>query len=305
MTFRGTSLVIFSLVVFLGTGFFLLFHSPIRAQETQLEFSEASLVPESELETEPEFSASSSDLSVTPEAIQAATTRYFAAVETYRIEENRYNLARDQYYQLNTLTALDEAIRRSKEVLRARSEVLHAYFSYLRLILENTKGIEINDKINADLDLVRLQEDLETYVLLIPNAQDRQQVNVLFENLNSRSREIQSAAYGTLMLIKIGEIQTAADTAGILQQRTQSAIEQSETLSAAEVEISTRGMSEISLLLQRANNNTFTLLENYRQQKSRGNFSESGYRSFQSNAEFSYLQLRQVVDYLREIQQGL
>jgi hypothetical protein len=241
----------------------------------------------------------------TPSEIEAATNRYFAAVEAYRLEENRYGLARDQYYQLNTLAALDEAIRRGREVLRARAEVLNAYFSYLRLILQNTKGIDLTDKAAADEELQAWQTKLEGYVEEIPQVSDRVQLNTAFAKLNDESRTVKSTAYGTLVLIKIGEIQTAADTARILQERTTEAVKNATTLSAAQVEISTRGLNEISLLLQRANNNTFTLLEDYREQKTRGDFTESGYRNFQSNAEFSYLELRQVVDYLREIQKTL
>lgn len=241
----------------------------------------------------------------TSEEIEAATTRYFAAVEAYRLEENRYNLARDQYYQLNTLAALDEAIRRSKEVLRARAEVLQSYFSYLRLILQNTKGIDLDDKARADQALQTWQIELETYVQQIPAATNREQVNALFSQINVRSKEIRHSAYGTLVLIKIGEIQTAVDTATLLSERTGRAVESSETISAANKEIAERGLEEIRTLLQRANNNTFTLLEDYRERNGRGDFSESNYRGFQTSAEFSYRQLRQVVDYLREIQKDL
>lgn len=271
---------------------------PVFAQLDALEFDVAT-------PTQSDETVATSTPQATPAEIEAATTRYFSAVETYRLEENRYSLARDQYYQLNTLASQDEAIRRSREVLRARADVLQAYFSYLRLILQNTKGIDLDDKAAADQRLQLWQEELESYVQQIPLLTDRQQVNAAFDLLNTRSDEIQSSAYGTLVLIKIGEIQTATDTAGILHQRTKDAVENSTTLSAAQAEISQRGLAEIVTLLQRANNNTFTLIEDYREQRTRDNFSESSYRSFQTNAEFSYLQLRQILDYLREIQKTL
>lgn len=269
--------------------------SSIHAQESTLEFETAT----------PAQDVSTDAGGVSQAEIDAATASYFTAVEAYRLEENRYNLARDQYYQLNTAAALDEAIRRAKEVLRARAEVLAAYFRYLRLTLQNTKGIDLDDKALADQKLEAQQVAFEEYLLKIPAANDRQQVNALFDELNLTSKNIYASAYGTLILIKIGEIQTAIDTAALLQERTKSALENSETVSSSTKEIGRRGLEEITTLLQRASNNLFTLREGYQEDLARNTFSESSYRTFQTSAEFSYLQLRQVLEFLREVQKGL
>lgn len=281
--------------VFLAT--YSVVASPVQAQAETLQFDTATPIA-----TQAGITDSGG---VSPDEIDAATSAYFTAVEAYRLEESRYNLARDQYYQLNTAASLDEAIRRAKEVLRARAEVLAAYFRYLRLTLQNTKGIDLDDKAAADQRLQALQLELEAYLQQVPNVNDRQQVNTLFTQLNTRSKDIYSAAYGTLILIKIGEIQTAIDTSALLRERTVTALEANETVPTATKEIGRRGLDEITTLLQRASNNLFTLREGYREDALKNGFSESGYRTFQTSAEFSYVQLRQVLEYLKEVQKGL
>lgn len=290
----------FGLLVFVFLGAFVLWKAIVNTPDA--------VFAQLEQQTLPELPAQQTQDPLLPTTIaelEAATDAYFLAVETYRAQETRFSLARDQYYQLNTLAALDEAIRHSREVLRARADVLQSYFRYLRLTLQTTRGIDLDDKSAADAELANWDAVFEQYKGRISAANNREQINAMFEELNARGREVQSTAYSTLILIKIGEMQIAIDTSGLLQEKTRQALDQSQAITAAEKEIALRGLDEITTLLQRANNNNFTLREDFRTQRTRGDFTESHYRSFQTNAEFTYLQLRQVVDYLREIHKNL
>lgn len=212
--------------------------------------------------------------------------------------------AREDYYQQNTLAALEEANRRAKDVLRARSDVLHSYYRYLRLSLEATNGIELADKEEALAQLRFWEEALIEHREATAPLVSRPQLDGHLRLLNDQKLSLVSAAYSSLSLMKMGNIQTAVDNTILVREYMADQIDQS-SLAAAEKEIKLRGLEEVDRLVQAARNNYAKLREDYMLFTRQNNYSEQNYRAFQGNAEYSYLQLRQSLSFLKEISRGV
>ncbi len=255
---------------------------------------------DSTLDATPVEEAQPDDLSV----LQRATEKYFDAVETYRDEERKFLIAREQYYQLNTLNAQDEAIRRGQELLRARAAALRTYFQYLNVIVVRTRGIELDDKNRIILALEDADRALSTYEEGIRSLNSREKVDRHFVLLNNLKPDFYNTAYSALAAIKLGEVQTAIDSSTVLSQDLKAVIESTQ-LSAAEKALRTRGLEEVERLLQRAKNNRQTQRDQFVRNSIGGNYNEGVYNQFRTDIEFSYTQLRQAHSFLKEVTEGL
>lgn len=270
---------------------FLRTATPLRAQAdtAPTEFGDATLVTESE------------DLTA---QLQQVTEEYFTAVEAYRDAEERFLISREQYYQLNTLAAQDDVIRRGQEVLQARSAALRLYYTYLNLTVKKTKGIDLNDKNEVVTRLEDAIRQLQAYEGGISVLDTRAKIDQHFQVFNNLKNTYYHAAYTALAVIKMGEIQTAIDTSSIAATDFKD-IANNADISAAEKAVKQRGFEEIDRLLQRSKNNLITQREQFLRFNVSGNYNESGYRQFQTDAEFSYTQLRQALNFLKEVASGL
>ncbi len=236
--------------------------------------------------------------------LQDTTQKYFEAVETYRDVEKQYIISREQYYQLNTLAAQNDVISRGQEVLRARALALRLYYQYLSIVVRRTRGIELSDKNEV---LTRLDDSIRQLVSYqegIRALDTREKIDQHFKVFNSQKSSYHNAAYSALAAIKTGEIQTAIDSSSVLATDLKDAINVSD-ISAADRALKQRGLEETDRLLQRARNNVTELRGQFLRYTSTGNYNDSGYRQFQSNAEFGYTQLRQAYNFLREVAVGL
>lgn len=236
--------------------------------------------------------------------LQMATEKYFDSVETYRDEERKFLIAREQYYQLNTLSAQDEAMRRGQTLLRARAASLRSYFQYLHVILLRTRGIELDDKNRVITDLEDADRALLAYEEGITSLDSREKVDRHFKTLNNLKESFHNTAYSALTLIKLGQVQTALDSSAVLEKDLRAIIEAS-NFSAAEKAVRTRGLDEVDRLLQRSKNNRQSLRDQFVRNSTSKNISESTYNQFRADIEFSYTQLRQAHSFLTEVSEGL
>lgn len=266
---------------------------PVSAQFSTVELGEATPVEATE-------SASSVD----PVQVQKITETYFQHVETYRLNEERFVIAQQDYYQQNTLASLEEAIRRARDLMRARADVIESYYTYLRLILQDTRGIEIEDKNIVGSELRFWQDQMVDYRSEVANLESRPAIQEHLTLFNSQEQAMLHSAYTALVLIKIGKIQTAIDNAVLVRATLANAIEAS-SISAADKAIKRRGLEEIDRLIQRARNNVIDLELDFRTKSSAGAYTRQTYQAFRSDAEFSYLQLRQVGEFMKETARGL
>lgn len=248
--------------------------------------------------------ATDSANSVDPARVQEITETYFQRVEAYRSNEERYLIAQQDYYQQNTLASLEEAIRRARDLMRARADVMESYYTYLRLILQDTRGIEIEDKNIVDSELKFWQEQMSDYRANVALLESRPAIHEHLTLFNSQEQATLNSAYTALVLIKIGKIQTAIDNAVLVRETLAKAIDSS-SISSADKAIKRRGLEEIDRLIQRARNNVIDLELDFRVKSAGGTYNRQSYQEFRSDAEFSYLQLRQVNEFMKETARGL
>lgn len=240
---------------------------------------------------------------IDPTNIEDARAEYFKTVEAYRESEQRYLISQEQYYKLNTVASLDDAIRRGKELLVLRASALRQYFLYQELVLRATTGVDLGDKAAAIEDLEAWQARLRQDETRFLDLEQRSEVDAAFEELNVFDSQIIGLHYRVKVLSKIGELQTAMDTAkGVSEGMRQQLIEAD--ISAADRAIKERGLREAIALLERGQGQLFEELDTYRTALS-GNFNRGRHDQFQSAAENIYLLLRQTYAYMDEVLEGI
>lgn len=289
------------------TGFILAGKPFVLAQEfTPIEITEeadtSGILPTETAEATPIDAPVSTGVDAS--TLENATQSYYSAVEAYRDADERFVLAQSDYYQQNTLASLEEALRRSKDLMRARGTVLETYFTYLQLTLQDTRGLESTDKDAVISQLNFWRNQMFSYRELVPTLESRIQVNDHLQLFNSQESSFLHTAYTSLILTKIGRIQTALDSAMSVRSDLELSIQNS-SLSAADKAIKLRGLEEVDQVIQGARNSVLALQIDFRSDSARGSYTRQGYQSFQSDAEYSYLQLRQISEYLKEIARGL
>lgn len=263
----------------------------VQAQFTESDtINEATAAPQ-ELELFPK---------VSEEERQAASEAYFSDVAAYRDAEERFLVAREQYYQLNTLASQEEAIRRGKEVLTARAQVIQSYFIYLRLTLLNTTGIDLDDKATTEQELQFWANELKEFQKTIPELTTRAQIDQELLKFNEQEDAYQNIGYAALILIKLGNVQKALDTAYVVRDELVEA-GLNANLSAVKKADQERGVEETDRLLQQAKNNLLGLRQEWQERAGKNRYKESDYRNFQQDSEFSYLQLRQAYEFMQEL----
>lgn len=241
---------------------------------------------------------------IDPAVLEATTQRFFSAVETYRDDAGQFLIAQQTYYQLNTLASQDEAIRRAKNVMLSRAELLNIYFTYLHLSVLQVRGVELSDKEMTLNQISSILSELSIYKDQIPEVSTRAEANSHLIKFNERRGGFLSAAYASLELIKIGQTQTAIDTAAILRRDMETMVNEA-PISAADRAIKLRGLSEASSLLQTSSADLNKILLQHRQLVAQGSLSEQNYRSFQTELEPVYIQLRQSEAFMKEVAKGL
>lgn len=229
--------------------------------------------------------------------------QYFREVEEYRSAESRYLVSRQQYYQLNTLAAQEDAVQKAKEVLRSRAQVLRTYYTYLRQVLLNTKGVELAAK-EETLEQLELEaENMRFYQEQIGTLTRREEVTTEFAVLNEQQQTLQALAFSSQALIKIGQLQVALDQAYATRELVNQWLQQANITSASRA-VKQRGMEEVDRQLQQADNNLDDVSFRWVNRTAESRFTESTYRQFQTEAEYSYLRLRQALSFLEEIVRG-
>lgn len=279
------------IVFFLGS--FLFFPTFAVAQDN-FSAEQVPLVTESDVATEP---ASPEDVEA---EIATLTEQYFSLVEAYRDTERQYVIARETYYKNNTLAAQDEAIRQAQLLMTARAKVLETYFTYLQKDLDRTLGISLEDKVLVLNRLEKLRADLQEAQKDAGKVYTRTEVSAAFTTLNAEQVELQTTAYQTLALIKIGQLQNAIDQATLSRSMVGTWLKEAQVTEASRAK-KQRGLEEIDHLIQSAKNNLTEVNQNWQKQTENNRYLESAYRGFQEDAEYTYLQLRQAHAFFEEI----
>ncbi len=184
---------------------------------------------------------------------------YRNQLTTYRADEKTFQVAKDQYYQIQTLASLEEAVRSTRQAMISRLDVIQTYFLMAKLTLENTKGIETDVKSDTLKQLDTLTTDLKIHRAAVAASSDRTGLLAVATEFATLSPRISDLSQKISMLVTYGRLQTVDDKATTIKQELKNMIDQTETdpLKLAEKK---RGLDEIQRNLDQVN----TLLVNIR-----------------------------------------
>lgn len=141
---------------------------------------------------------------------------YREQIGSYRDAERTFEISKEQYFQLQTLAALEQAVSGTRNVLLARSKVLISYLEILHTELSLQHGINLQEKedvlgrLEAQLEYLKAHQD---QVLL---ANDREAVLAVVTGFKQNQIAIEDAVYRARTLIAVGKVQTVNDKARAL-----------------------------------------------------------------------------------------
>lgn len=141
---------------------------------------------------------------------------YQDQAEQYRTLEREYRIAKAQFFQLNTLQSLEEAVVATRKVMVSRDDVLISYCELLLANLRETEGIEISLKSKSISDLESQIQALKKHQAAAQETKDREGIDARAEEFSQITASLELRAYTALGLISTGRLQTIYDKSNIL-----------------------------------------------------------------------------------------
>ncbi|MCA9369545.1 hypothetical protein KC686_00110 [Candidatus Woesebacteria bacterium] len=270
---------------------------PLRAQEVDQQASIAAEPPAEQRES------TNSSIVVNPQqqawmeeqAVLRAT--YRGQIEEYRKAEKNFFLAKTDYQQLQTLTALESLLGSTKTAFRLRGDVLHTYFDIARYEVLLSEGVDEAKKAEALQQIEVRKSELSQHIAQVSSATTREEVAALSGSFASIAPGIRSTTYFTLGMLRVGKLQAVYDKSQILKESLVS-YQQTEPVSQvisaqrerAVAELDTRFESAHAVLIEQQTANITGL-------------SESNYSRLREDLGGVYSDLSRGIRYLTELLQ--
>lgn len=159
---------------------------------------------------------------------------YRKQAEVYRAAEKEFVIAKTNFEQVQTLASLEEAVKKTKQVMQVRTEVLITYLELLEAVLKETNGIELDLKQQSQTELIGLIQALKIHQDDIAVSNDRQAMAVLANDFEPIAITFESEVYKALSLIRIGRIQEVHDKSEIIFVDIQELHESQESTASAQ-----------------------------------------------------------------------
>jgi len=230
--------------------------------------------------------------------MNALKVTYRNQLGIYRTDEKTFQLAKDQYYQIQTLASLEEAVRSTRQVMLSRLDVIQTYFTMAKLTLENTKGLETDVKAVTLKDLDSLSTELKIHRAAATAASDRTGLLAVTTEFAGLDPRISTLSNKLSYLVAYGRLQTVGDKTSTIKKELQEVVEQTETapLKLAERK---RGLDEV----QRNLNQVDQLLVKMRSQLNPVLNKDNNISSTNISADLSiiYGGLSRSITYLQEL----
>lgn len=160
--------------------------------------------------------------------LQSLRDQYSLQIDKYKTDDRDYSIARDQYYQLQTLVSLEDAVKSTRQVLLSRLDVLLTYTQMMRLQLIQTDGIDLQLKQTELKKIDILIQDLKKNQALTNGALDKAHIDQAIIQFNAMSDELKSYSNETRSLILYGNIQAVFDKTVAARDNIKTTIEQGE-----------------------------------------------------------------------------
>lgn len=222
---------------------------------------------------------------------------YKGQLQVYRTAQNRYQIAKQQYTQLQTLTSLEEAVKTTREAMVARNDVLLTYLTLLRLNLIQATGINLTQKEPTITALEGAHKWLEQHQDKAKSANDRYQILEVADEFSQYQTSIAALSYKTTSLLAIGKLQSVYDKTLLLSEQVETEVVmgkedvKQEERKRAKVEIE-RELSDVQRIFSELNNDI---------EDEDTSFSRSYFNTLQRELGSIYSRLAQTLSHLSEL----
>lgn len=233
------------------------------------------------------------------ERIRELRTLYRDQVEVYRNSEKAFTIAKTNYQQVQTLSALEEAVKATQTVMMDRSRVLVTYLELVDAVLTETNGVELDLKNQSHTELFGLINAIKIHQENIVISKDRQAMAFLADEFEPISVSYQSAVYKALSLIRIGKIQEVHDKAQIIETDI-IAEHESQQVSDARTSKRERAYEEIERNFEEITAGLVTLNELFLFARREG-FSRGFYENILEDLSPVFAQISRSLDHLEEL----
>ncbi len=236
--------------------------------------------------------------------IESTRQALLGQVEEYQQKYKNYQIAKEQHQSLQTLTALEQAVKATNQVMQARAQVIETYLLLLKLNLLDSQGIELTQKNQALAQIETNLEALTSHQQQIQQAKTRGEVQQLATDFSPLVEAIQQTSYYTLSLLQIGKLQAVFDQARLFHQdlKTKFTKDQQADFSLLQKSEYDRSLSEVQTLLQSIQPELSSLWQETAQvsQTSLKKY-QSHYSGLFRDLNPVYADLSQLVSYLDEL----
>ncbi len=235
----------------------------------------------------------------TSERIPELKTLYRDQVEAYRQAYKDFTIAKTNYFNVQTLTALEEAVASTRTVMDSRSKVMITYLEFLVATLEDTSGVELSLKQESLKQLNSMVVALRIHREDIALVKDRAGVNNLADSFVPYAQQYEQVVYKAMALIKIGQVQAVYDRAVLTKQEI-AKLQESEEVNAVVQAKRERAYHEIERNFGKINSQLNQLNVRINQAKPES-FTQSFYERVLEDLEPIFIQLTKALSYLEEL----
>ena len=224
---------------------------------------------------------------------------YRDQVDVYRNSEKAFTIAKTNYQQVQTLAALEEAVKATQVVMSDRSRVLITYLELIDAVLIETNGVELDLKDQSHTELFGIINAIKIHQENILVSKDRQAMAFLSDEFEPISLSYQSAVYKALSLIRIGKIQEIHDKSEIIEADIKKEHDLQD-VSDAKISRRKRAYVEIEQSFDTINANLAELNDTFTKARREG-FARSFYETILEDLAPVYAQISKSLDYLEEL----
>lgn len=224
---------------------------------------------------------------------------YRDQIEAYRFSDKEFNVAKTHYFNLLTLTSLEELVSLTRSAMSDRLKVLITYMELLSATLDETPGVELALKEESLNQIRSTIISLKLHQEDIALAKDRSSLNTQADDFEAFVDPYDQVSYRALSLIRIGQIQAVYDAAVIIEsdiKTSQKGVESGAVIESKR----TRAYQEI-LRNFTITSSGLKLLVNKVIESEDDHFSRSFYERTLNDLEPIYIQLSKSLDHLEEL----
>lgn len=232
-------------------------------------------------------------------SLTALKNTYKRSLDEYRVKEDLFFVASQQYNALKTLAAQEEAVRTAREVMQVRADAMLSYYQALQASLDATPGVELSRKAAFTNQLSLFIETIKAHRSRLEIATDRLVIEKEATFFESQESQALLNAYQGLSLLKMGQLQTTLDRMAVVKEQVDKAIADNTTISETTRTEKERGSAEVARTIQTATEQLQKTMSEY--DKSASNTDASSFHQIQSKLSTTYGVLTQGVEFLQEL----